>query len=112
MTRAVIFTAVYSRHMFVWLSFTQSFNDVIAGFEAAWGFFGGVFKVVITDNMRAIVDKADPTNVVDVSLIARIAERGTPGALASGHRRARGNVVELRFARDQGDFKAKGRNDE
>jgi transposase len=59
---ALIFTAVYSRHMFVWLSFTQSFADVIAGFEAAWDFFGGVFRVVIPDNMRAIVDKADPTN--------------------------------------------------
>jgi transposase len=59
---ALIFTAVYSRHMFVWLSFTQSFGEVIAGFEAAWGFFGGVFRVVIPDNMRAIVDKADASN--------------------------------------------------
>jgi transposase len=59
---ALIFTAAYSRHTFVWLSFTQSFADVTAGFEAAWGFFGGVFKVVIPDNMRAIVDQADPTN--------------------------------------------------
>jgi hypothetical protein len=32
---------------------------VIAGFEAAWVFFGGVFAVVIPDNMKAIVDKAD-----------------------------------------------------
>ncbi len=56
---ALIFTAVYSRHTFVWLSFTQSFRD---GFEAAWSFFGGVFWVVIADNMRAIVDKADATN--------------------------------------------------
>jgi transposase len=59
---ALIFTAVYSRHMFVWVSFTQSFPDVIAGFEAAWGFFGGVFRVVVADNTRAIVDKADPTD--------------------------------------------------
>jgi hypothetical protein len=28
---ALIFTAVYSRHMFVWLSFTQTLADVIAG---------------------------------------------------------------------------------
>ena len=32
---------------------------MIDGFEAAWAFFGGVFAVVIPDNMKAIVDKAD-----------------------------------------------------
>ena len=32
---------------------------MIAGFEAAWAFFGGVFAVVIPDNMKAIVDQAD-----------------------------------------------------
>ena len=58
---ALIFTAVYSRHMFVFLTFSQSFDDVVAGFEAAWDFFGGVFKAVIVDNVKAIVDKADPT---------------------------------------------------
>jgi transposase len=56
---ALIFTAVYSRHQFVWLSFRQTTEAVITGFEAAWQFFGGVFKVVIPDNMEAIVDKAD-----------------------------------------------------
>jgi transposase len=55
----LIFTAVYSRHMFVWPTYRQTLNDVIAGFEAAWAFFGGVFAVVIPDNMKAIVDKAD-----------------------------------------------------
>ena len=44
---ALIFTAVFSRHMFVWLSFTQTTETVIAGCEAAWQFFGGVFKVLI-----------------------------------------------------------------
>ena len=44
---ALIFTSCYSRHCFVWLSFRQSTEAVIAGFEAAWAFFGGVFKVVI-----------------------------------------------------------------
>jgi transposase len=57
---ALIFTAVYSRHMFVWLSFTQSLADVIAGFEAAWTFYGGVFCVVVIDNLKAVVDRADP----------------------------------------------------
>jgi hypothetical protein len=58
---ALIFTAVYSRHMFVSLSFRQDLRAVIAGFEAAWAFFGGVFQVVIPDNMPVIVDKAHPT---------------------------------------------------
>jgi transposase len=57
---ALIFTACYSRHCFVWLSFRQTTEAVIAGFEAAWSFFGGVFAVVIPDNMAAIVERADP----------------------------------------------------
>ncbi len=59
---ALIFTAVYSRHMFVWLTFTQTLEAVIAGCEAAWEFFGGVFKVVIPDNLSPVVSDADPTN--------------------------------------------------
>ena len=34
---ALIFTACYSRHCFVWLSLRQTLDDVIDGFEAAWG---------------------------------------------------------------------------
>ena len=56
---ALIFTACYSRHCFVWLSFRQTTEAVIAGFEAAWAFFGGVFKVVIPDNLSAVITKAD-----------------------------------------------------
>jgi len=59
---ALIFTACYSRHMFVWLSFTQTLGAFIAGCEAAWVFFGGVFKVLIPDNASAIVADADPVN--------------------------------------------------
>ena len=33
---ALIFTACYSRHTFVWLSFTQTLAAFIAGCEAAW----------------------------------------------------------------------------
>jgi transposase len=46
---ALIFTAVYSRHMFVWLTYTQTLAAVIAGCEMAWAFFGGVFKVLMPD---------------------------------------------------------------
>ncbi len=57
--KALIFTAVYSRHMFVWLTHSETLPAVIDGFEAAWTFFEGVFRVVIPDNLKAIVDKAD-----------------------------------------------------
>ena len=59
---ALIFTAVYSRHLYVFLTFDQSLPSVIAGFEQAWEAFGGVFAVAIPDNMKSIVNKADPTN--------------------------------------------------
>jgi transposase len=58
---ALVFTACVSRHCFVWLSFTQTTAAVIEGFEAAWAFFGGVFRTVIPDNLKAIVDVANPT---------------------------------------------------
>lgn len=40
---ALIFTACYSRHLFVWPTFAQTAEEVIAGFEAAWAYFDGVF---------------------------------------------------------------------
>jgi transposase len=57
--QALIFTACFSRHMFVWPTFAQTTADVIAGFEAAWLYFAGVFPVVIPDNMASIVVKAE-----------------------------------------------------
>jgi hypothetical protein len=60
--QALIFTAVYSRHTFVWLSVDQTTATVIAGCEAAWAFYGGIFKVVIPDNMSSVVNKANPTD--------------------------------------------------
>jgi hypothetical protein len=64
MVHALIFTAVYSRHQFVWLTYSQTLEALIAGCEAAWVFFGGVFKILIPDNMKAIVVKADAVNPV------------------------------------------------
>jgi transposase len=58
--QALIFTACYSRHCFVWLTFRQTTQDVIDGFEAEWGFFAGVFATVIPDNLSAVVDDTDP----------------------------------------------------
>jgi hypothetical protein len=59
---ALIFTAVYSRHMFVWLTFSQTLEALIDGCETAWRFFGGVFHVLVPDNMSAIVAHADSVN--------------------------------------------------
>jgi transposase len=59
---ALIFTAVLSRHMFVHLSYSQTLTEVIAGCEAAWVFFGGVFKVLIPDNLKPVVTDADAVN--------------------------------------------------
>jgi len=59
---ALIFTAVVSRHMFVWLTYSQTLTAVIAGCEAAWGFFGGAFKVLVPDNMKPVVTNADAVN--------------------------------------------------
>ncbi len=59
---ALIFTAAVSRHCFLWLCFSQTIADVIEGCEAAWAFFGGVFKIVVPDNMSPIVDTANPTD--------------------------------------------------
>jgi transposase len=56
---ALVFTAVYSRYCFVFLTFSQTTQAVIAGCEAAWAFFGGMFKVLVADNLKPVVDKAD-----------------------------------------------------
>lgn len=59
---ALIFTAVYSRHMFVWLSYSQTLAAVLAGCQAAWEFFGGVFAVLIPDNLKPVIAAADAVN--------------------------------------------------
>jgi hypothetical protein len=59
---ALVFTAVVSRYCFVFLTFSQTTAAVIAGCEAAWVFFGGVFKVLVPDNAAAIVAAADAVN--------------------------------------------------
>lgn len=46
--------------MFCWLSFEQTLAAVIEGFEQAWAFLSGVFRVVIPDGIRAIVIESDP----------------------------------------------------
>lgn len=59
---ALIFTAVCSRHLFVWLTFSQTLVAVVEGCEAVWRFFGGVFRVLVPDNASAIVAGVDAVN--------------------------------------------------
>jgi hypothetical protein len=88
---ALIFTAVYSRHVFVWLTFSQTLSAVIAGCEAAWAYFGGVFAVLIPDNMSPIVADADPIN-----------PRFTPGWLDYAQARGFGtDPARVRRAKDK-----------
>lgn len=90
--RAWIFTAVYSRHRFVWPCLHETTASAIEACEQAWQFFGGVFQVLLPDNTKAIVTQADP-------LDARINETFLEYA------QARGFVIDparVRHARDKG----------
>lgn len=58
--RAWIFTAVRSRYRFVYPAFDETTVRAIEACEAAWAFFGGIFRVLIPDNTSAIITTADP----------------------------------------------------
>ena len=73
---ALIFTAVLSRHMFVHLTYSQTLTEVIAGCEAAWGFFGGVFKVLIPENV--------PRNIFRLMYLGRLCARRRPAPVGAG----------------------------
>jgi len=57
--RAWIFTAVFSRYRFVYPTFEETTARAIEACEAAWQFFGGIFRVLIPDNTKAIIAQAD-----------------------------------------------------
>lgn len=56
---ALVVTLAYSRYQFVWPSFEQTTAAVCAGLDAAWRFFGAMTRVILPDNMKAIVLRAD-----------------------------------------------------
>lgn len=58
--RAWIFTPSVSRYRFVWPCFRETTETAIEACEAAWTFYGGVFRVLIPDNTKVIVAKVDP----------------------------------------------------
>jgi len=57
-----IVTLVYSRLMFVYLTFKQDFRAVIDGCEQSWKYFGGITDIVIFDNLKPVVDESDRYN--------------------------------------------------
>ena len=101
--QALIFTACYSRHCFVWLTFRQTTQDVIDGCEAAWAFFGGVFATMIPDNLSAIVDDADALGatvepgVRRVRPGPRLPDRPGPGASPAGQATCRADRAVRAF---------------
>jgi transposase len=56
---ALIITLVFSRHMFVWPTFRQTTEAVCEGLDRAWRFFGGMARVLIPDNTKAMVVDPD-----------------------------------------------------
>ena len=56
---ALLVVLAHSRHSFLWPTFGQTLEDVIAGLEAAWAFFGGIPKYLVIDNFPAAVAGAD-----------------------------------------------------
>ena len=61
---ALILVLGYSRHSFLWPTFNQKLEDVIAGLESAWAFFGGIPKYLVIDNFPPAVATADPLHPV------------------------------------------------
>jgi hypothetical protein len=90
--RAWIFTAVRSRHRFVYPAFEETTARAIEACEAAWEFFGGIFTVLIPDNTKAIITHADP-----------LAPRLTPAFLEYAQaRHFHIDAARVRHARDKG----------
>jgi transposase len=59
---ALIVTLSSSRYMYVYPTFTQTVDDVCAGLDAAWRFFGGMPKHIILDNASSMVVRASATD--------------------------------------------------
>lgn len=56
----LVVTLVLSRYQFVWPTFLQTTDAVCEALDAAWKFFGAMARVLIPDNMAAMISLADP----------------------------------------------------
>jgi transposase len=59
---ALIITLSFSRHQFVWPTFTQTTEAVCEGLDRAWSFFGAMIRTLVPDNTKAIIKDADALN--------------------------------------------------
>ena len=79
--RAWIFTPNVSRYRFVYPCLGETTGSAIEACETAWRFYGGVFRVLIPDNTKTIITRADP-----------LQPRVVPGFLE--YAQARGFVID------------------
>jgi len=88
---ALVVTLCHSRHMFVYITFKQDITSVIAGFEAAWAYFGGISALVIVDNCKPAVTTPGRTDpVINKSFLEYAQKRGfTPDPTNSAHARGK-----------------------
>jgi len=56
---ALIVVMAFSRHQYVHVTHSQRLPELIDGLEDAWEYFGGVPELVILDNLKAAVTRAD-----------------------------------------------------
>ena len=64
-----IITLVFSRRMYVHITFSQDAEAAIGGCEAAWAYFGGIVAILIVDNMSPALNK--PKNRVVVYIMTK-----------------------------------------
>lgn len=75
--RVWIFTPSVSRYRFVYATVEETTASAIAACEAAWSFYGGVFRVLVPDNTKAIIERADATTPrVNVAFLEYAQARG------------------------------------
>lgn len=75
--KAFIFTPSVSRYRFVYPVEKETTAAAIEACEAAWQFYGAVFRNILVDNTRAIVKQADPTDPLLVTAFLEYSqERG------------------------------------
>jgi transposase len=55
----LLVTLAFSRYAFLWVALRQDLPTVLAGLEAAWGFFQGVVRRLVVDNLKPVITRAD-----------------------------------------------------
>ena len=55
----LLVTLCFSRYAFLWIALRQDLAAVLDGLEAAWAFYGGVVRRLVSDNLKPVVTRAD-----------------------------------------------------